>query len=132
MRVFDKRKPNIKSLTRRGDVDGLIAAIRDPELRTEALVALRDVAPDRAGPVFTEALTDPSDQVRCAAVLGLYAQKASAELARASGSLPPGRARGLAARALLELREPGSSATVARALVHRRTGDPLDDSDTGF
>jgi HEAT repeat protein len=147
MRVFDKRKPNVRSLARKGDVDGLIAAaghsavLTGPDgpvdagagVREEALFALRDIAPDRAGHVFAAGLADPSDRVRCAAVVAVYAQRDSGQLAKAVASLPAsGKSRGMAARALLELHEPGTSAALVTALVHRKGNAPLDDSETAL
>ena len=68
MRIFKKRKPNVKALASKGDVDGLIKAaghaelVRGPDGRTvevgapireEALFALFYVAPDRAGDLWS-------------------------------------------------------------------------------
>jgi hypothetical protein len=102
IRVFQKHKPNIWSLAREGDVEGLIKAaahsefVPGPDGRhgrrrahpRKALFALRDVAPDRAGHVFTTALGDPSDRVRCAAVVALYERGDAKRLAEGVGRLP--------------------------------------------
>jgi HEAT repeat protein len=141
-RVFDKRQPSVKSLARNGDVEGLINAaghiefVEGPEgtaldigaaIREEALLALRDVALDHAGDAFATALADSSDRVRCAAVLGLYEREDSDLLAEAVAGLPAagGKARAMAVRALLELRQPGSGGRLADALVHRQDFLPL-------
>jgi HEAT repeat protein len=149
IRVFDKRKPNVKSLARKGDVDGLIQAASHSEvipgadgtpvdvgaaIREEALFALRDVAPDRAGNVFVTALADPSDRVRCAAVVALYERGDAEQLAVAVAKLPAsaGKARTIATRALFELRRPESSARLAHALVHRQDHYPMSEDDAAL
>ena len=108
MRVFDKGKPNVKALVRKGDVDGLIKAANHTELisgpdgttvdvgtpiREEALFALRDVAPDRGGDVFVTALGDSSDRVRTAAVVALYKRGTQNESPTRSRYCPPRAAR---------------------------------------
>jgi HEAT repeat protein len=148
--VFDKRKPSVKSLARKGDLDGLIVAagytelVAGPEgklvdvgasIREQALIALRDMAPNRAGRhVFVWALADSSDRVRCAATVALYERGDSDRLADAVARLPvtEGRARAIAARALLELRKPGSSSKLAYALVHSQDDLPLSDEDAAL
>ena len=147
MRVFDKRKPNVKALARKGDVDGLIKAAGHTELipgpeggttvdagapiREEALFALRDVAPDRAGDVFVTALGDSSDRVRTAAVVALYERGDSERLAEAVARLPAarGKARATAVQALFKLHDAGSSSRLADALVHRRDYHPLSEEE---
>ena len=151
MRVFDKRKPNgkpnVKALARKGDVDGLIKAAGHTELipgpeggtsvdvgapiREEALFALLDVAPDRAGDVFVTALGDSSDRVRTAAVVALYERDDSERLAEAVASLPAarGQARATAVQALFELHNAGSSSRLADALVHRPDDHPLSEEE---
>ena len=147
MRVFNKRKPNVKALARKGDVDGLIKAAVHTELipgpdggttvdvgvpiREEALFALRDVAPDRAGHVFVTALGDSSDRVRTAAVVALYERGDSEPLAEAVARLPAarGKARATAVQALFNLHNAGSSSGLADALVHRRDYYPLSEEE---
>lgn len=149
IRVFQKQNPNVGSLARKGDVDGLIKAaahsefVLGPEgrstdvgapIREKALFALRDVAPDRAGHVFTTALGDPSDRVRCAAVVALYERGDAKRLAEGVGRLPAteGNARAMAVRALFELREPGSSGRLADALLDRPDKLPLSEEDAAL
>ena len=146
MRIFDKRKPNVKALARKGDVDGLIKAaghtelIRGPDGRTvdvgapireEALFALRDVAPDRAGDLFVAALGDSSDRVRTAAVVALYEWGESERLAEAVATLPAasGKAHATAVEALFRLHNAGSSSRLADALVRRRDDHPLSEQE---
>ena len=145
IRIFAKRKPNISSLAREGDVDGLIAACAYTEVvaggdgspvdvgahvREEALIALRDVAFDSTGQVFVNSLSDPSERVRCAAAVALYERADVEELAAAVASLPEdSQARAIAIRALFELRRPGTSGKLARALVHGQDDLPLADED---
>jgi HEAT repeat protein len=145
-RVFEKREPNVKSLAREGDIDGLIKAAGHTELATgaegttldvgarireEALLALRDLALDRAGEAFAMALADSSDRVRCTAIVALYERGDSELLAEAVPRLPAenGRSRGLAERALFELHTPGSTSRLADALVHRHDLLPLTEED---
>jgi HEAT repeat protein len=146
MRAFDNKQPNVKSLRRKGDVDGLIKAATYTELvprgegtpadvgapiREGALLALREVALERAGDTFATALGDASDRVRCAAVLALYERGDSDLLAEAVARLPAtaGSAREMAVRALFELHKPGSSRRLADALVHRHDVLPLSEED---
>jgi HEAT repeat protein len=145
-RVFEKRQPNIKSLAREGDVDGLIAAAGHTELaagpegttvdvgariREEALLALRDLALDRAGEAFAVALDDASDRVRCAAIVALYDRGDADLLAEALPRMATeaGRSRAYAERALFELHAPGSTSRLADALVHRHDLLPLSEED---
>ncbi|HEY7621999.1 MAG TPA: HEAT repeat domain-containing protein [Solirubrobacteraceae bacterium] len=145
-RVFEKRQPTVKSLARAGDVDGLIKAAGHAELaagpegatfdvgarvREEALLALRDLALDRAGEAFATALADSSDRVRCAAIVALYERGDADLLADAIPGLPAeaGESRSLAERALFELHSAGSSSRLADALVHRHDLLPLSDED---
>ncbi|HUO70422.1 MAG TPA: HEAT repeat domain-containing protein [Solirubrobacteraceae bacterium] len=147
MRLFDKRKPNVKMLARKGDVDGLIAAAGYTELvpgseggttvdvgasiREDALFALRDIALDRAGDVFVTALDDSSDRVRTAAVVALYERGDAERLAEAVACLPAGsgKARATAVRALFQLRSAGSGSKLAQALVNRRDLGPLSEEE---
>ncbi|MGH3340211.1 MAG: HEAT repeat domain-containing protein, partial [Propionibacteriaceae bacterium] len=123
-----------------GQVDGLVDATRYREIQTSidgapvdtgapvreaAVLALaeadesgdRDVIVER----LSEALADPVDRVKCAAIMTLYRLGEASPLADALPRLPTGegRARVTAGRALLALRAPGSSATLTKALLHR-------------
>jgi HEAT repeat protein len=151
MGLFGKRKPNVKALTKAGKVDGLVEAAQYRDvfadangvpvdagapIREEAVLALADAFQDgdREAIVthLTEALTDPVDRVRCAAVMTLYRLGESGPLTQAVARLPSdqGRARSTAMRALVALREPGSSATLATALIHRDDALALGKADT--
>ena len=105
-------------------------------IREEAVLALADASHDgdREAIVnrLTEALTDPVDRVRCTAVMTLYRLGESRPLTEAVARLPTdkGRARSMAMRALVALREPGSSATLATALMHRDDELALGQADT--
>jgi HEAT repeat protein len=144
MRFFGKRRPNVKSLARAGEVEGLVDATQYREtltagdgatvdagasIREDAVLALAETATeaDREQILrgLTDALADPVDRVRCAAVMTLYRLGEADPLARAIPYLPPdgGQARAMANRALVALRAPGSSATLAAAFLHR--GDEL-------
>jgi HEAT repeat protein len=140
MRFFERRKPNVKSLARAGKVEGLVEASQYRELlpgsdgfqldvgapiRAEAILALGEATHDgdREAIVrhLTQALTDPVDRVRCAAVMALYRLEEPGPLAEAVAKLSSdkGQARVMAIRALLALRAPGSSARLAATLLHR-------------
>jgi HEAT repeat protein len=153
MRFFKSRKPNVKSLARAGGVEGLVEASRYSDtflsgdgtqvdtgaaIREEAVLALGDVGDqdDREAVVnrLAEALADPVDRVRCAAALTLYRLEEHKPLGNAVAQMPTGggKARETAMRALLALRAPGSSATLAAALVHRPGELALGDTDASL
>ena len=140
MRFFERRKPNVKSLAKAGKVDGLVEASQYCEIhsapdgvsmdagapvREEAILALGEASErgDRETIIrrLTQALSDPVDRVRCAAVMSLYRLEEPGPLAEAVARLPidAGQARAMAIRALIALRAPGSSATLATALLYR-------------
>jgi HEAT repeat protein len=140
MRFFQRRKPNVKTLAKAGEVEGLVDASRYSEIfstdegapvdagapvREEAILALADAAEgeDRDAIVnrLREALTDPVERVRCAAVMTLYRLEEAGPLAEAVATLPSveDQARETAIRALIALRAPGSSAELAAALLYR-------------
>jgi HEAT repeat protein len=151
MRLFQGRKPNVKSLAKAGKVDGLVEATQYREIlaggdgvaldagapiREEAVLALGDASEDGDRDLIvgrlTDALDDPVDRVRCAAVMTLYRLDEPGPLARAVARLPSGaeQARTMAVRALIALRAPGSSATLAEALLHRDDEVALGEADS--
>jgi bilin biosynthesis protein len=151
MGLFGRRKPNVKSLAKAGNVDGLVEAAQYRDvftdghgvpvdagapIREEAVLALADASQDGDREVIvsllSEALTDPVDRVRCAAVMTLYRLGESGPLTIAVTRLPTdeGRARSMAVRALVALGEPGSSATLAAALMNRDDELALGKTDT--
>ncbi len=148
-RLLGLEKPNVKSLARSGDVDGLIEAARYREVvrrvdgrvsdagapvREAAILALHEKAGDRAGETLTRALRDPADRVRCAAVLALYERGEAEPLAEAAGLLrdEDGQALATAFRALLELQQPGSTLKLAQVIVYREDERPLSEVDASF
>jgi HEAT repeat protein len=141
-----ERKPNIKALVRRQDVDGLLEAASYRDLapasegtvsdlgvpvRADAVLALGTLAPDKAHTAIASALRDPADRVRCAAVRVLHALHQVDVLAEALRWLPAdrGHSRTLASQAVLNLRESIRPAAVADALIHREDDDVLGDQD---
>jgi HEAT repeat protein len=149
MRFFQRRKPNVKSLAKAGEVDGLVNASRYSEMlatdegvpvdagasvREEAIVALADAAEgeDRDAIVrrLREALADPVERVRRAAVMTLYRLEEAGPLAEAVARLPSGedQARATAIRALIALRAPGSAAELTAALLYRNDELALGDA----
>jgi HEAT repeat protein len=140
MRFFERRKPNVKSLAKAGQVEGLVEASQYHEIlsaddgapldagapiREEAILALGEAEheADRDTVVrrLAQALTDPVDRVRCAAVMTLYRLDEPGPLIEAVARLPAGQgqAQGMAIRALVALRAPGGSAKLAETLLHR-------------
>lgn len=140
-----ERKPNIKSLVRRDDVDGLLKAATYQELtsdsggtvhdlglpvRADAVVALGTLAPEQGAPAIAAALRDPADRVRCEAVRVLHALGEGGELAQALQWLPQkGSSRKLASQAVMDLRDSVWPSAVAGALVHRDDEELLGEQD---
>jgi HEAT repeat protein len=141
-----ERKPNIKSLVRREDVEGLVEAASYRELaetsagavrdfgipvRVEALLALGTLAPEPARTVIAAGLRDPADRVRCAAVRVLQALDEAGLLAKALRWLPrdQGNSRKLAVQAIFDLRTSVRPSVVVDALVHRHDDDLLGEQD---
>jgi HEAT repeat protein len=139
------RKPNVESLARNEDVEGLVQATsyrelvrKSPEsvsdlgipVRTEAILALGELGPDAGQETVALALRDPADRVRCAAVRVLYARKKVGVLVQALRWLPVGKgqSRTFAVRAVLGLR--GSlRASLADALIHNENEELLNEDD---
>jgi HEAT repeat protein len=141
-----ERKPNIKSLVRREDVEGLLEAAsyqdRAPTsagavtdfgipVRVDALLALGTLAPERAHEAITAGLRDPADRVKCAAVRVLHALREIGVLAQALRWLPrdQGHSRELAVQAIFDLRDSVRPSTVANALIHRHDDELLGEQD---
>ena len=141
----------MRSLANAGKVENLADALKHPDhlptgdgvprhggapTREEAVLARADASlnGDREVMVdrLTDALTHPADRVRCAAARALYRLGESRPLAEAVAILPTdeGRARSIAVRALVALRQPGTSATLATALMHRDDELELGEADT--
>jgi HEAT repeat protein len=140
------RKPNIKSLVRRQDVEGLLEATKYQEpsstsagtltdlgvpVRVDAIVALGTLAPEQAHEAITQGLRDPADRVRCAAVRVLHALHDAGVLAEALQWLPTdgGHSRRLASQAILNLRHSIRPSVVVYPLIHREDDDLLGDQD---
>ena len=134
MAIFRSAKPNVKALAKRADADGLVAAAgyqdlipapgdgtldRGAPVRQGAIIALGALGPEAGTDAVKAALTDPSDEVRVAAVRVLFAREDAVSLAAALAWLPAdrGHSRPLAIRALLELRRPACAPSLTRALV---------------
>jgi HEAT repeat protein len=128
-----RKVPDVGALARQGDVRGLIAAAAYSELRTSrdgetfdvgsavreaAILKLTDVARGEADAVVAEAIRDPADRVRCAAIRGLYLSGESVQVAEAVGWLPvEAPSRALAISAILKLADPKSAPVLARSLI---------------
>ncbi len=144
MGIFN-RKPRVKTMARAGDADGLIAASRYRELssvhddgvvdlgtrtRVAAIYALRDLGPTVGQEAVIEALADPEDRVRTAAIVVLFERSEPEPIADGLRWFPrEGNSRYLATRALLELGVTGSAGMAADALVHQLPEEPIADDD---
>ena len=144
-----RRRPKVTALAAQEDMEGLIsaAAFQDltrnsegevfdsgAEIRAQAVLALGELGHEAGNGSLTEALRDPSDDVRSAAVRVLFQRGEVAPLAHALGWLPAesGNSRALALRALLELKKPGTAQMVIRALVWAPGDRPLPDLDVAL
>jgi HEAT repeat protein len=130
------RKPNIKQLTRRGDVAGLEEAadplsVSDASARAEAILALGELGHDSGHQALETGLRDPDDNVRCAAVNVLHARHDGTALAEALRSLPAegGESRELAILAIVDLGRSVSPSAVADALVGREDDELVGEQD---
>lgn len=145
MAPFGSRKPNVRRLRRRRNLDGLRAALDYREttvdddgewdlgvqVRTEAAAALRDFEPDQVSADLGRALEDPQPAVRTAALDSIASFEAPVALDGLAGRIvarddesdeTSGRALDLLAQ-----REPeGAAERVIERLV-RADAPPLDD-----
>lgn len=145
-RLLGERKPNIKSLVRREDIEGLLEAASYQDLarssegavidlgipvRTDAILALGTLAPERGHKAIEAGLHDPADRVRCAAVRVLHALQEGSVLSAALRWLSPnqGHSRKLAVQAIIDLRNSVRPSAVADAIVHREDDDLLGEQD---
>ncbi len=148
-RLFGLDKPNVKALAQAGDTDGLVEAARYRDvvrrvdgrssdagaaIREAAILALRDTEDDRAGQTLVNALGDPADRVRCAAIMALYERGDDDVLSLAAAHLrgEDGQALSTAFRALLELQKPGSTHKLVSAIVHREDERPMNEVDASI
>jgi hypothetical protein len=146
LKLMGERKPNIKSLVRREDVDGLLEAasyqdlaptsdgtVRDLGIpvRADAILALGTLAPEQGREAIAGGLRDPADRVRCAAVRVLHALHEGDVLAEALQWLPTngGHSRRLASQAVLNLGTSISPSTVVEALIHHQDDELLGEQD---
>ncbi len=148
-RLFGFDKPNVKTLARDGDIDGLIEAARYRDVvrrvdgshsdagaavREAAVLALAQIGGDRASETLGRALGDPADRVRCAAIVALHDRGDDQSLALAVAHLreEDGQALSTAFRALVELRKPGSTSRLVLAIVHREDERPVSETDASI
>jgi HEAT repeat protein len=146
MGIFKSRKPNVKSLARRGNVDRLAAAASYRDLtptrdgtiadlgrpvREEAVVALGELGTDEAAAAVAHALHDPDDRVRSKAVEALENLRQPVLIAEALPTLREmgGNAHPLALDALRDLQRPGLGRALVEALVYQSGDDRLDEDD---
>jgi hypothetical protein len=139
------RQPNVDSLARHEDVEGLVEATSYRELvqtspesvndlgvavRTDAILALGDLG-EAGQEAVASALRDPADPVRCAAVRVLYARKQAGVLVQALRWLPAGKgkSREFALRAVRALQESLTPAALANALLQSEDDELLNEDD---
>lgn len=136
-----ERKPNIDALARRNDIHGLMEAatyqnfasnsdgsVQDLgiQVRSDALIALARIAPERGHDTIVAGLHDPADEVRCVAVRLLRARYDAGALANALRWLPrSGRSFELTLEALADLEGSARPSAVTDALVHREDDELL-------
>jgi HEAT repeat protein len=140
------RKPNVKSLSRREDVEGLVEATSYRELtrtslenvtdlgipvRAAAILALGELGPRAGHEAVVLALRDPADRVRCAAVRVMHARQDADGLVQALRWLPTdeGQSRIRALQAIRGLHESLTPAALADALIHRDDEELLSEDD---
>jgi HEAT repeat protein len=140
------RKPNVESLSRREDVEGLVEATSYRELartsldsvtdfgipvRAAAILALGELGPRAGHEAVVSALRDPADRVRCAAVRVMYARQDVDGLVQALRWLPTGegQSRTRALQAVRGLHESLAPAVLADALIHREDEELLSEDD---
>ena len=152
MRVVGGRRPNVRRMTRRGDLAGLVEALEynDPvadrrghsvdlgvPVRMAAVEALAQSTHPDAVSGLVRALDDDHGGVRSTAIGALRARREDrvtrALVARvASPASPDGegeRSRAEALDALLDTGDPRTPELLVLALVHRDDDGPLDESD---
>jgi HEAT repeat protein len=149
MGLLGQRKPNVRSLAQAEDLEALIEASRYTErvetpegaiqdggvaTRAEAVLALGtlDRAPTHGA--LKQALTDPADPVRCAAVRVLHGRQEADALLEALPQLvaAQGKSPELARRALGSLRELTDPRVAAEALVRAEDDRELSDDDVAM
>jgi HEAT repeat protein len=140
------RKPNVESLARREDLEGLVEATSYREVvrtsphtvsdhgipvRAEAILALGELGADAGEEAVAFALRDPADRVRSAAVDVLYARGKVSVLVEALRWLPAdkGLSRSFAVRAMLDLKQSLTAAPLADALIHNEDEELLNEDD---
>lgn len=146
MGILGSNKPNVRTLIKRQDVDGLIAAaryrgklhIRDgapvdagARTREQAILALGALGAEADNGIVAAALLDPCDRVRVAAVRVLYSREEPGPLVEALHWLPAtrGHSRELAIQAVRDLSAPGMATELACALVRGTSDEPLSEDD---
>jgi HEAT repeat protein len=149
MALFRSGKPNVKAHARRQDAGALVAAAgfqdlipaagggmvdRGAPVRQEAILALGALGPDVGTEAVHAALSDPTDNVRVAAIRVLFARQDAAALTAALAWLPAdrGHSRALAIKALLELRIPEWAPSLAVALVCATGEAPVGDDEAAL
>jgi HEAT repeat protein len=141
MGLNSQRTPKVDALARDGDVAGLVEAAQLTDVQTgrdgkavdagapvreAAILSLARLGHRDASPVVTEALSDSSDRVRCAAIRALCEWGEALPLAEAMAWLPAqGSSRTLATSAITRLADPKSAVALATSLIHSSAQDGL-------
>jgi HEAT repeat protein len=141
MGLNSQRTTKVDALARSGDVAGLVEAAQHTDVQTgrdgkaldagapvreAAILSLARLDHRDASPVVTEALSDSSDRVRCAAIRALCEWGEALPLAEAMAWLPAqGSSRTLATTAITQLADPESAVALATSLIHGSAQDGL-------
>ena len=141
MGLNTQRTTNVDALARSGDVAGLVEAAQHTDVQTgrdgkavdagapvreAAILSLARLGHHDASPVVTNALSDSSDRVRCAAIRALCEWGEALPLAEAMSWLPAqGSSRTLATSAITQLADPESAVALATSLIHGSAQDGL-------
>ena len=108
----------------------LSSPTRAPPVREQAVLAIGALGPAAADATLTDALRDPAEPVRVAAVRVLHARGQTDDLIEALDWLPAqGQTRRLVVQALLVGKPPGAARAVAGTLLRAEGEAPLSDAD---
>jgi len=150
MRIFSRRAPNVRRLTRKGDLGGLVRALEHTDtvvdrrgqewdlgarVRRDATEVLAEYDDPGVGPALVGRLSDENESVRLAAIRGLRGRQDD-DVVRALvggvGSWPSPEgdgSRSEALAALLEIGDPRTLELLAVTMVQRDDDRPLEHVD---
>jgi HEAT repeat protein len=134
MGLTSQKTPDVAGLVGERDVAALVALAEQESLETSrdgrtvdaavpvrhaAVLGLAEIGDRDALPILTNALRDPSDAVRCAAIRALCDWNEAVPIAEAIAWLPGhGKSRSLALAAVAEVNDPATAPVLATSLIH--------------